>query len=293
MKKHNYLFPAMVLFSLISIASVAQTAAKNATRNDLLLSLGYFNTNNQTQYLSAKAKTKIDGKFQMVSGISLSFYISNDSSAANLLGKAVTDAKGNAYLLIPPAAQSEWKKSVKQSFVAVFAASNLYDETKANVQIAKAKLKIDTAADKKITVTALELKDTSWVPVKGVELKVAVKRMGGDLNVSETQTYTTDSTGTISAEFKRDSLAGDAKGNLVLIAKVEDNDTYGNFSAEQTVPWGIKTEYLSAYDKRTLFARRGHSPIWLEIMAYSIIVAVWGVLIYLIGQMRKIKALGA
>ncbi len=289
MKKHNYLFPATLLFCLISIVSVAQTAAKN----DLLLSLGYFNTNNQTQYLSAKAKTKIDGKFQMVPGINLSFYITNDSSKANLLGTAVTDARGNAYLLIPPAAQAEWKKSVKQSFVAVSTASKLYDESKANVQVAKAKLKIDTAADKKINVIALELKDTTWVPVKGVELKVAVKRMGGDLNVSETQTYTTDSTGTISAEYKRDSLAGDAKGNLVLIAKVEDNDTYGNLSVEQTVPWGNKTEYVSAYDKRTLFARRGHSPIWLELMAYSIVVAVWGVLIYLIGQIRKIKALGA
>ena len=289
MKKHNYLFPATLLFCLISIVSVAQTAAKN----DLLLSLGYFNTNNQTQYLSAKAKTKIDGKFQMVPGINLSFYITNDSSKANLLGTAVTDARGNAYLLIPPAAQAEWKKSVKQSFVAVSTASKLYDESKANVQVTKAKLKIDTAADKKINVIALELKDTTWVPVKGVELKVAVKRMGGDLNVSETQTYTTDSTGTISAEYKRDSLAGDAKGNLVLIAKVEDNDTYGNLSVEQTVPWGNKTEYVSAYDKRTLFARRGHSPIWLELMAYSIVVAVWGVLIYLIGQIRKIKALGA
>ena len=289
MKKHNYLFPATLLFCLISIVSVAQTAAKN----DLLLSLGYFNTNNQTQYLSAKAKTKIDGKFQMVPGINLSFYITNDSSKANLLGTAVTDARGNAYLLIPPAAQAEWKKSVKQSFFAVSTASKLYDESKANVQVAKAKLKIDTAADKKINVIALELKDTTWVPVKGVELKVAVKRMGGDLNVSETQTYTTDSTGTISAEYKRDSLAGDAKGNLVLIAKVEDNDTYGNLSVEQTVPWGNKTEYVSAYDKRTLFARRGHSPIWLELMAYSIVVAVWGVLIYLIGQIRKIKALGA
>ena len=142
-------------------------------------------------------------------------------------------------------------------------------------------------------MTALELKDTVWTPVKGVELKVAIKRAGGDLNVSETQSYTTDSTGTISAEYKRDSLAGDSKGNLILIAKVEDNDNYGNLSVEQTVPWGIKTEYFSVFDKRTLFARRGHSPIWLELIAYSIIIAVWGVLIYLIGQLNKIKKLGA
>ena len=267
--------------------------AQAVAKNDLLLSLGYYNNNNQTQYLAVKAKTKIGGKFQMVPGIQVNFYITNDSSASNLLGKAVTDGKGNAYLLIPASAKTEWNKSASQNFIAVSVASKLYEESKARTPVTKAKLKIDTAADKKVNVTVLELKDTAWIPVKNVELKVAVKRSGGDLNISETQTYTTDSTGTISAEYKRDSLPGDAKGNLVLIAKVEDNDTYGNLSVELTVPWGNRTSYLSAYDKRTLFARRGYSPVWLEIMAYSIIVLVWGVLIYLIGQIRKIKALGA
>ena len=289
MKKHN-LFPVtLVLFCLMQLASYAQPAAKN----DLLLSMGYYNTNNQTQYLAAHAKTKIDGKFQMVAGLTVNFYITNDSVASHLLGKAITDEKGNAYLLIPPAAKDEWNKSNKQNFVAVSPSTKLYDETKTSIPITKAKLKIDTLADKKIQVTALELKDTVWTPMKGVELKVAIKRAGGDLNVSETQSYTTDSTGTISAEYKRDSLAGDSKGNLILIAKVEDNDNYGNLSVEQTVPWGIKTEYFSVFDKRTLFARRGHSPIWLELIAYSIIIAVWGVLIYLIGQLNKIKKLGA
>jgi len=109
--------------------------------------------------------------------------------------------------------------------------------------------------------------------------------------VSETQTYTTDSTGAISADFKRDSLPG-INGNLTLIAKVEDNDTYGNLTVETQVPWGNRLEYISRFDRRTLFARRGHSPIWLELLAYSIIVVVWLILVYLLGQLRKIKRLG-
>ena len=78
----------------------------------------------------------------------------------------------------------------------------------------------------------------------------------------------------------------------MIVAKVEDNDIYGNLSSEKTVPWGVATNFISQYDRRTLFARRGHSPIWLEMLAYSIIVGVWGVLIYLIVQIKKLKSLG-
>ena len=288
MKKNNILSIAIALLCLIGLSVVAQ----NTTKNDLLLSVSYFNNNNQTQFLVAHAKCKIEGKFQLIPKVEVSFYITNDSTASNFLGKAITSENGEATLMIPPSAKSEWIKSPKQNFEVVSKASNLYDETKANTPISKAKLKIETSDDKKITVTVLEQKDTAWTVVKGVDLKVAIKRLDGDLNVSETQTYTTDSTGTIAADFKRDSLPGDAQGNLTLIAKVEDNDTYGNLTVEKTVSWGSKSQYSNNYDMRTLFARRGHSPIWLELLAYSIIGVVWIILIYLIGQIRKIKKLG-
>ena len=285
MIKNNYI--VILLLSFISVASIAQDA-----KNDLSLNLGYYNNNNYTHYLVAHAKTKIDGRFQTVPDVTVSFYINNDSSAANLLGTAVTNDKGEAYLLMPPSAKDEWKKSAKHSFAIVSKASKLYDEAKATMDVSRAKLKIDTTDDRKIIVTVLELKDTSWVLVKGAELKVAVKRLDGDLNVNETQTFTTDSTGTITAEFKRDSLPGDVNGNLTLIAKIEDNDTYGNLTAEKVVKWGNKFQYVSQFDRRTLFARRGHSPWWLELLAYSIVVSVWGVLMYLVGQIRKLKKLG-
>jgi hypothetical protein len=288
MNKRNYLFIILLAFSLASLRLPAQGTAKN----DLLLSAGYYNSNNQLQYLAAHAKTKINGKFQMVPGIPVSFYINNDSSAANLLGKATTNEKGNAILFIPAAAKEQWNKSSKQNFVVVSKATALYDENKTTVPVTKAKLLIDTTDGRKITVTAMELNDTGWVPVKGVELKMAVKRLGADLNVNETPTYTTDSTGTVSADYKRDSLPGDAKGMLTLVARVEDNDTYGNLTAERIVPWGSVYPYLNEFDKRTLFARRGRSPIWLQLFAYSIIVAVWGIIIYLVFQIKKIKMLG-
>jgi hypothetical protein len=95
----------------------------------------------------------------------------------------------------------------------------------------------------------------------------------------------------ISAEFKRDSLPGDVNGNIVLVASVIDNDTYGNLTAEIQVPWGTKSNYVTNFDHRSLFARRGHSPIWLEVLAYTIVLAVWSVIIYLVFQIRNLKKL--
>lgn len=288
MKKHNHTYLIVSLFAfLFSCVNVFSQEAKN----DLLLNLSYFNNNNSYVYLKATAKTKVDGKFQLVKEVTINFYINKDTTG-NLLGKAVTNDKGEAYLLVPASAKEAWNKSAKQSFVAVSTANKQFDETKANTDITKAKLQIDTAEGRTVKVKVIELKDTAWLPVKGVELKVAVKRMDGELNICETQTYTTDSTGTISAEFKRDSLPGDVNSNLIVVAKVEDNDQYGNLSVEKSVPWGSKFKYETNFYNRTLFARRGQSPMWLEVMAYSIILAVWGVLIYLIVQLFKIKRIG-
>ncbi len=285
MKKLKY--STIVIISCCAfIGAMAQDA-----KNDLLLSLGYYNDNAQVQYVVAHAKTKIDGRFQPVPGIHLKFFIAAETPATTM-GTGITNEKGEALLFIPPSAKEEWNKSAKQSFIAVSEANKQFAETKANLDVSKAKLVIDTAEGRKVNVTLYELKDTTWTPVKGVDIKVAIKRLDGDLNVSETPTYTTDSLGVAGADFKRDSMPGNSKGILTLIAKVEDNDNYGNLSIEKEVKWGVAKKYESDFDKRTLFARRGRSPFWLELMAYSIILGVWGVLFYLLIQIRQLKKLG-
>jgi hypothetical protein len=287
MRKTKYVILTIGLLVFIREASLAQVA-----KNNLILGLGYFNNNNQLQYLKANAKTKTNGKFQQVGGIHLSFYIAAEDPA-NLLGKAVTNEKGIANLFIPPSAKSVWNKSPKQSFLVVSETTKEYDGVHSNFDLTKSRIQIDTLPDRKITATFSELRDSAWKPVKGVDMKVTVKRLGGDLNVSETPTYTTDSLGLVFADFKLDKLPGDSAGNLVIVAEVDDNDIYGNLTTERSVPWGESSKYVSTFNQRSLFARRGWSPLWLEWMAYSIITAVWGVLLYLFLQIRKLKRLGA
>jgi len=102
-------------------------------------------------------------------------------------------------------------------------------------------------------------------------MKVAVKRLGGDLVVSEEETYTTDSLGMIEAEFGRDSLPGDEKGNLILVAKIDENEELGNLAVEKTVPWGIAMKTTNDFDQRSLWATGNKAPVWLLFMAYHLI----------------------
>ena len=286
MKKIKYSALTTAFTLLVTGICIAQVE-----KTKLILGLSYYNDNNHIQYLKANTKAKIDGKFKQISGIPVSFYISSESPA-NLLGRGTTNDHGLVALSMPATAKDEWNKSPKQSFLAVTDSSRLYGAVTTTLDLTKARIKLDTAGDKKIIAVLVEQNGTEWVPVKGVDMKIAVKRLGGDLNVTETPMVTTDSLGEASADFKLLNLPGDATGNLVLIARVEDNDLFGNLSTERAVPWGTPTNYVSDYNNRSLFARAGRSPLWLLWMASGITLSVWLVIFYLFFQIRKLKKLG-
>jgi hypothetical protein len=266
--------------------------AQAVDKNSVSLGVNYFAANNTIPYVLVRAKSKIDGKFKPVANIAVAVYL-DTTSAATLIGKVLTNNKGEAVTLIPPSLKAKWQQSKKHSFYAVFDGNKQYDANSGDVSVGKAKIVIDTSADRKITATVLALKDSTWQPVAGAELKIGIRRLDGDLSINETATFTTDSTGQTTADFKRDSIPGDTKGNIVLVAKMEDNEQYGNISTEKIVPWGGKFVTINdTFDRRTLFGTRDKTPIWLLLIASSIIVAVWGIIIKLVFSLITIKKLG-
>ncbi|MBS1532686.1 MAG: hypothetical protein JSU01_20455 [Bacteroidetes bacterium] len=288
MKQLNKTITGLVSFVLI--ISGYNGFSQSAQKASVNIAINYFNANNSIPHLVVNAKTRVNGRFQPVGGIAVKLLLDKDS-AGTTIGKVVTNEKGEAASFIPPSVKQEWASSKTHTFLAVFDGNNKFEATKADLTIAPARMLISTN-DKSITATVLQLKDTSWVPVKGVDLKIGVRRLGGDLPVNETPTFTTDSTGQASADFKRDSIPGDSKGNIVLVAKVEDNDQFGNLSVEKTVPWGGKFKYVSTFDRRTLFGTRDKAPIWLIFMSGGVILAVWITLILLVRNIFAIKKIG-
>lgn len=267
--------------------------AQDSTGGGMNLSLRYFSYNNKIPYVLVNTKIKMDGKWQPVKNIGVSVFL--DSIApSNLVGKVSTDENGEAQLIVPAALKPVWDASPGHKFFAESDENKQFAASTSDIEIIKAKITVDTTIvdnARSITVKVLESKGDNWVPVKDVEIKIGVQRMNSVLPVGKEATYTTDSTGEVTAEFKRDSLPAD-KGLLTLVVNVEDNDKYGNLILEQSLPWGVNLQKADDWNRRTLFSTRFRTPIWLLFMAYSIMAAVWGVLIYLLIQIARIRKLG-
>jgi hypothetical protein len=268
---------------------------QDSTKKDLILNVGYYQMNNKVIYLIVHTKTKINSKFQPASGVYVNLYL-DSISEANYIAKAKTDVNGIAKVGIPLNLKNAWLASANHTFIGITEANKDFNKTTSETPATIARLSIDTSTDgktKNIIVSVLGLKNNSWLPAKGVEMKVGINRLGGILSAGDEATYTTDSTGSVTVALKKDSLPGDKKGNILLVAKVEDNDQFGNLVVEKTVPWGVALQQdKNFFDQRTLWSTRFRTPAWLLIIAYFLGIGVWGTIIYLIFQIIKIKKLG-
>jgi hypothetical protein len=73
--------------------------------------------------------------------------------------------------------------------------------------------------------------------VKDIDIHFYVKKSFGLLPL-EGDFTTTDENGEASVDFPTD-LPGDVSGNVIVIARVEDDEKLGNVEAMKTVNWGI------------------------------------------------------
>jgi hypothetical protein len=289
--------PVAILFFILTAGIKTISFAQDSTvpASPVLLDIKYFVSDEQVPYLVVKTKTKKDRKFLPVKGIPVTAFL-NEESNTSMLGKAITNEKGEGKIMIPISFKSAWDSSSEFTFKAVSDATGKIEAITAELTIKKAKLVLDTLNEdgvKSIRITALEKTQSEWTPAKDVEVKIMVKRLLGDLPIGDAESYTTDSTGQVIAEFKRDSLPGDIKGYLILLAKTEDNDLYGNLFIEKFIKWGKPSQDNNdAFNSRSLWGTRFKTPLWLLGMAYSIILGVWGVIIFLVFQLLKIKKMG-
>jgi hypothetical protein len=286
--------PGLILMTLLLVGIICNAQDSTNEKKELQLNVTYYLPQNNVPYLLVTTKTKVERKFIGVKDLKVNVYL-NSTSDSDLIQSFQSNATGEERIYIPPSFKGVWDAASSFRFIAVAAANKEFDETKGEIQVTKAKIEVDTSSTdetKNVTVNVKSLQNGEWIPAKDVELKIAVKRSIGNLPIGDEETYTTDSTGSVTAEFKRDSLFGDSKGNFILVARTEDNEILGNIFAEKNVSWGVAPTIDNSFNNRSLWATRSKTPVWLLCMASSIVIGVWGTIIYLISQLFKIKKLG-
>jgi hypothetical protein len=287
------------IFSIIILLcfSLTITVQAQEEKPEMLVSYHYFVKNNSFQYLLVQTKLKANRKLQVLPGVVLNLFL-DEKAPENSIAKVRTNEKGEAKAVLPVALKALWDSSATHKFLAVVEATSLEEETTTELEITKAKIVIDTLNEdgvKMVTAQVQSYSNNEWVPVKDVEVKMGIRRMSGsNLKMGEEESYTTDSLGEVKGEFKVDSLPADnKKGDITLVAWVEDNEQFGNLSIEKTVPWGKYYMHENKFGQRSLWATRDKAPLWLLFMAFSIIAAVWGVICYLIYLLIRIKKIGS
>jgi hypothetical protein len=286
-----FIWCCCLLVGYFPYLAMAQGDSSAKIERQPMIYLQYHVRNNQVPFLYVQTKIKEGKKFLSVGKIPVSIYLNKDLEKDALVGQVVTNEKGEGSLVIPPALAGKWGQSPSHTFYAHTDSSADFGSASQEFTAVLSQLKLDTAG-KTVTASLMKKDGENWVPMAGVDVRLTVKRHGGYLNIGDDDSYTTDSTGKVEAEFLKEKLPGDQSGKLELVALVDDNDEIGFVQSSMVVPWGVVHKYESDFGKRTLWSTPRKAPIWLLLMAYGCIISVWLVIIYLITRIVQIKKLG-
>jgi hypothetical protein len=95
-----------------------------------------------------------------------------------------------------------------------------------------------------------------------------------------------DENGSASLEFPTD-LPGDSEGNLTIIAKFEEHETFGNVERASQQKWGIPSVNPAPIAHRALWTKT--PPMWMIITLSILLTGVWGHYLFAIISLIIIK----
>ncbi len=126
-------------------------------------------------------------------------------------------------------------------------------------------------------------------PVIEVPVNLSVKRLFSKLPIGDA--IATDSTGVATFEFPNDIPS--RNGKLTIFASIVDDENYMDTETSGEVNWGtVVVTDNSNIEERSIAAGRDGAPIYFIISSLLVIGLFWGVIIYAILQVFKIKKLG-
>ena len=234
--------------------------------------------------LKAVLKAKVKGQFYNLYRLRVKFFaVSGDAETE--LGSVITDGTGKALLnvkndTLPADAEGNIH------FKAVFAGNKAMDPAEEVVAFKKAKLQItpvkqDSALSVQVKFT--ELSGSTETPVKDATVGVYVKRLFLPQKIGE---VTTDENGEGVIEFPN-GIPGDAKGNLTILGRIDENEMYGNLEASSVQQWGVPVSDKSVEQPRALWS--SHPPLWMLITFIVLMVAVWGHYIVIVFELFRLR----
>jgi hypothetical protein len=234
--------------------------------------------------LKAAMKAKVKGIFYKLPLLKVTFFIVNDSGEKPL-GFAITDQQGKAVFNVKGDSLKTDKEG-KLHFKAIFAGNKQMETTDGEVTIKRARLEIIPVKEDSLLSVKVKLIDIisgTETAVPEVAVGVFVNRLFNPLKIGE---GTTDAEGEAVVEIAN-NLPGDSKGNINLIARLDENETYGNLEATVSQKWGMPVSDKIEKEQRALWS--SHPPIWMLVTFIILMSVVWGHYLVIVIQLFRLR----
>jgi len=285
--KIKYRVTAFIIF--ITLAYSTTTFAQE-DKISPRINISFQRSDQNPAQILLNVRKRIEGRFLPMQGIAVNVSMVTEFDDLDL-GTTNTDSNGLAQIEFTNNIMAQWDTLSEVEFIATIAESDSTTESEESLLISHARIRISAEDDHLFSaVVEKRISQGEWEPVADVELKFFIKRYFGLLPVGD-EFYTTDENGEIEMEF--DSvIPGDAEGNILLGCLIDDNEEFGTISATISKKWGTAFfDDNAEFNRRTLWSTRDKTPYWLLIFPNLIILGVWGLIVYLVFQIIKIKKL--
>jgi hypothetical protein len=235
--------------------------------------------------LRSSLTARVNGQAMYLYRMKIRYFLVQGDTETEL-GFAVTNTNGKALLNVRG---DSLKTDAEGNLVvkAVFAGNKLMESAEETIQFKRALLTINPVKEDSLLTVNARLVDISTgteTPVPETTIGVYVKRLFGMQKLGE---ITTDENGEGSLEIPN-GIPGDARGNLILVTRVDESEVFGNLEASSTQNWGVKVSDQLQGQPRALWS--SNPPIWMLITFIVLMLAVWGhylVIVYELFRLRK------
>jgi hypothetical protein len=219
-----------------------------------------------------------------VPGMKISFFAGIGTK--KVLGSAVTNDKGIAEILLEDESAIPVEKDGSWGFSSEFAGNDTIEAGSSEITVTDVILRMTLAVVdtiKTVSLKASKLINGVETPAGGETVIVYVPRMFSLLPLGEVPL---DDSGAGSLEFPSD-LPGDKEGNVTIIAKFEENATFGNVEKVESLKWGVPSEYSVPSSHRALWTKG--APKWMIYTLSVLLTGVWAHYLFAIISLIRIK----
>ena len=236
--------------------------------------------------LKVGLKAKVKGQFMNLYKMKVSFFQVMGEEEREL-GFAITDGRGKAVFNVKADSSLKADAEGKVYFKAVFAGNKAMESAEEFTEFKRARLEITPIKEDSLLSVQVKLVDIGTgeeIPVPETLVGIFVKRHFNPLKVGE---GTTDENGEALVEFPL-GLPGDTAGNLTLIAKLDENEVFGNLEATVIAPkWGVPVSNIIEDQPRALWS--SHPPLWMLITFIVLMLVVWGHYVVIVYELFRLK----